>query len=149
MIVFMDKPNSKIFKEIAENLDYGNDCYYNLKTKEIIAIPSFPETFDEDEFRALFKIDLGRINEQNSDLFKIEILKSSESFKIMERFIDQLTEPQLKSKLKSTLTKVKPFQNFKYFIDNSEHRQKWFDFKQNELEKIVEMILINRKGNTN
>ena len=35
----------------------------------------------------------------------------------------------------------KPFQNFKSVIDNSNFRKNWFEFKQNQLERIVEKRL--------
>jgi hypothetical protein len=56
----------------------------------------------------------------------------------MERFVEKITDQQFKSELEDILQKKKPFQNFKYLIDNSDYRQKWFDFKQRELERIVE-----------
>ncbi|WP_240614614.1 UPF0158 family protein [Polaribacter filamentus] len=56
----------------------------------------------------------------------------------MERFIEQLNDQNLKLELQDVLQQKKPFQNFKHKIDQSNFRQSWFDFKQNELEKIVE-----------
>ena len=43
-----------IIKEIAQELDCGNDCYFNLKTKKIIAIPNLSQVFDEEEFKEAF-----------------------------------------------------------------------------------------------
>lgn len=62
-----------VVREIAQELDCGNDCYYNSKTDEIIAIPNFLNFSDEEEFQELFK----------TDLKKIEALESGQSFKIM------------------------------------------------------------------
>ncbi|SEA79596.1 hypothetical protein [Psychroflexus halocasei] len=67
----MKNSKSNIIKEIVQELDCGNDCYYNSKTGEIIAIPSFSNISDEDEFQECFK----------ADLIKIEILERFESFK--------------------------------------------------------------------
>lgn len=39
----MEYSKSKIIKEIAQELDCGNDCYYNPKTGEIISIPNFAQ----------------------------------------------------------------------------------------------------------
>jgi len=36
---------------------------------------------------------------------------------------------------------MKPFQNFKYVIDNSNYRNDWFDFKHKAIEQIVKSIL--------
>jgi hypothetical protein len=131
----MDK---NIIKEIAENLDCGFDCYYNPKTQEVVAIPNLSNIYDEEEFNEAFEVNLEKINNQKVDYIKFEVLESFESFKIMERFIDQVTDKHFQTELENILQRKKPFQNFKYAIDNSDFRQMWFDFKQKELEKIVE-----------
>tara|TARA_R110000744_G_scaffold212886_1_gene331813 strand:- start:193 stop:639 length:447 start_codon:yes stop_codon:yes gene_type:complete len=139
----MDNSRKNIIKEIAENLDCGNDCYYNFKTNEIVSIPNFKNSSDEQELKEFFRDDLNKISEQKVDFIKFEVLESFESFKIMERFSEQITDQNFKSKLNNILEKKKPFQNFKNSIDNSDFRQAWFDFKEKELEKIVE-IQLNR-----
>ncbi len=142
----MENSKSKIIKEIAQELDCGNDCYYNFKTNEILAIPNFSQIFDEEEFKESFQESLEKIEKHKVEFIKIEVLESFESFKIIERFIDQISDTQLKSELENTLQKRKPFQNFKNSIDNSKYRQDWFDFKKGELEKIVENQLSNGKA---
>ena len=133
----MKNSKSKIIKEIAQELDCGNDCYYNSKNSDIVTIPNFSQISDEQEFQDVFGADLKKINEQKADFIKIEVLESFESFKIMERFIEQLSDQNFKSELQYLLLNKKPFQNFKHNIDHSNFRQAWFDFKQSELEKIV------------
>lgn len=59
----------------------------------------------------------------------------------MEQFIDQITDKQFQLELENILQKKKPFKNFKNSIDNSAFRQKWFDFKKTELERIIEKQL--------
>jgi len=134
----MDNSNKNIFKEIAENLDCGFNCYYNSKTNEIVTIPNFSNISDEEEFKEIIQESLEKVNKQKTDFIKIEVLESFESFKIMERFVEKIPDQQFKSELENILKKKKPFQNFKYLIDNSDYRQNWFDFKQRELERIVE-----------
>ena len=130
--------NKNIIKEIAENIDCGFNCYYNSKTNEIITIPNFLNISDEEDFKEFIQEDLEKINKQKADFVKFEVLESSELFKIMERFVEQIPDQKFKSELENVLYKKKPFQNFKYLINNSDYRQKWFDFKQIELERIVE-----------
>jgi hypothetical protein len=134
----MKNSKANIIKEIAQELDCGNDCYYNSKTDEIIAIPNFSNFPEEEEFRKHFKTELKTVKKNKADLIKIKSLESFENFKIMEQFIDQITDTQFKAELINSLQKKKPFQNFKHLIDNSNFRQKWFDFKKIELERIVE-----------
>ena len=112
-------------------------CFYNLKTGEIVTIPNFSQISDEDELKEVFRDDLKKVSELKADFIKFEVLKSFESFKIMEQFIAQITDQNYQSELQNILQKRKPFQNFKHSIDNSDFRQKWFDFKLSELEKIV------------
>ncbi len=133
----MNKPNSEIISEIVQELDSGCDCYLNNKTHEIIAIPNFGNFPDEVEFQELFKEDLMKVSEQASTFIKIEVLKSYESFKIMERFAQKLPNSQFKTKLETILLNKKPFQKFKLAVESSEYRKLWFDFKRQEMEEIV------------
>lgn len=141
----MKNVKSNIVKEIAQELDCGFDCYYNLRTDEIIAIPSFLQFSDEEDFKEAFKDSLKEVEKHKKDFIKLEVLESFESFKIMELFVEQLTDQNLKIELQSILTNKKPFQKFKYKIDHSDFRQNWFDFKHRELEKRVENELERRK----
>ena len=142
----MENTKSNIIKEIAQELDCGNDCYYNTKTDEIIAIPNFSIISDDEAFMECFGADLNTVKKNKSDIIKIEVLESFESFKIMKQFINQISDVQFKSRLENIIQNQKPFQNFKNSIDNSDHRQKWFDFKKLELEKIVETKLNRGKA---
>ncbi len=76
MAVFTDNSKQNLIKEIAQELDCGNDCFYNIKTNEIITIPSFFETLDETEFKKIFQSDLTRIEKQKDDLIKFEVMEN-------------------------------------------------------------------------
>jgi hypothetical protein len=65
--------------------------------------------------------------------------ESNESFRIMHRFVESLNESLFKFELIQILQHSKPFRHFKINIDNSEFREQWFDFKRNEIEKMVEI----------
>ncbi|MGJ8551138.1 UPF0158 family protein [Winogradskyella wichelsiae] len=142
----MKKRQSEIIKEIAQELDCGFDCYYNSKTYEIVAIPNFSQFSDEDEFKEAFSDSLEKVEKHKTDFIKFETLETFESFKIMELFVEQLSDQNLKSQLENILENKKPFQNFKHKIDHSEYRQRWFEFKKSELEKIVENQLESGKA---
>ncbi|QXP61977.1 hypothetical protein H0I26_17585 [Olleya sp. HaHaR_3_96] len=124
-------------KRIAEELDSGFDCYYNSKSDDIIAIPSVSLFSNEEDLKEAFQTQLETIEKHHTDFIKFEVLQSFQSFKIMEQFVQLITDQLLKAELEQILTNKKPFQNFKYKIDHSEFRQDWFDFKRNALEKIV------------
>ena len=135
----MDKPDQNIINEIAQELDCGNECYFNQKTKELICIPNadLMAMGDEEYYKEVFRDDLEKVKSQKKDLIKFEVLESFESYKIMEDFKNQINDNYFKEKLNEALNRRKPFQNFKYLIDHSEYREDWFEFKQKELEKIV------------
>lgn len=127
-----------IIKKIAQELDSGFDCYYNTKTDEIVAIPNFSQFSDEEDFKKAFSDSLEKVEKHKTDFIKIETLESFESFKIMELFVEQISDQNLKAELENILENKKPFLNFKNKVDHSDFRQNWFEFKQKELEKRVE-----------
>ncbi|MCC1485630.1 UPF0158 family protein [Winogradskyella immobilis] len=127
-----------IIKKIAQELDSGFNCYYNSKTDEIVAIPNFSQFTDDEDFKEAFSDSLEKVKKHKTDFIKIEALESFESFKIMELFVEQMSEQNLKAELENVLANKKPFQNFKHKVDHSDFRQNWFEFKQKELEKKVE-----------
>ncbi|HBH47911.1 MAG TPA: hypothetical protein DDX98_04695 [Bacteroidales bacterium] len=142
----MDNIKQHIIKQIAQELDCGFDCYYNSKTDEIVAIPSFAQFSDEEDFKEVFSESLEKVEKHKTDFIKLETLESFESFKIMESFVEQLSDQNLKSELENILANKKPFKNFKHKVDHSEFRQIWFEFKISALEKIVENQLDSGKA---
>ncbi len=143
----MNKPDQKIINEIAQELDCGNECYFNQKTKELICLPNadLMATAGEDFYKEMFQDDFKKIQSQKKDLIKFRVLESFESFKIMEDFKNQVEDYKFQQNLDQALNKRRPFQNFKNLIDNSEYREQWFKFKHREIEKIV-INTIERKN---
>ena len=74
---------------------------------------------------------------------EIEPPESRDSFKVMERFVEEVPDAGLREKLMDALNRRRPFSNFKHLIDNSDYRQEWFDFRQKRLEQYVYGILEN------
>jgi uncharacterized FlgJ-related protein len=107
MLAFMDKSKQSVVREIAQELDCGNECYYNRRTNEIIAIPDFSQISDEEEFKEIFREHLEKIHQKKENFIKIEIPESFESFKIMEQFIEQLKDQNFKLELQDVLQKYK------------------------------------------
>ena len=142
----MENPKSNLIKEIAQELDCGNDCYYNSETDEIIAIPNFSNISDEDEFRECFKADLKKIKTNKADIIKIEVLESFESFKIMERFIDQISDTELKMDLENKLQRKKHFRILRIQSTIRILDKNGSILKKLELEKIVETRLNQGKA---
>lgn len=122
--------------EIAEQLDCGNRCFVNRRTKLLLFTPNFDNGFADEEFYA---VELEELENNFSDYIEIEQPNSSNSFEIMANFTDQIGDNNnLKDELTKALNNKKPFREFKIVIDNSGvHRQQWFDFKNTQLKQWV------------
>jgi hypothetical protein len=119
---------TKQIENIAESLDSGMCCYYNLKTKEIKEIPNFDNWMSDEE---PWQEDIDKIEENWEDYLKIEPMGSKSSFQVIVDFIETVENETLKENLIKSINKPKPFRNFKWEIDKSgEFRKKWFDFKK-------------------
>ena len=131
----MQVSNEKL-KEIADNLDTGFRCYFNIETQEIVTFPDedrFPDMDTED-----WKDDMKKVKKNRKKFKEIESMDSSESFKIMEDFIDSIDDETLKSRLTQAIEGYKPFANFQFQIDRSgPFREMWFAFKAN---KMIEWV---------
>ena len=125
----------KEIDEIAENLIAVLTSYINRDSNEIIAIPDIDEFSDTYEFWA---DQIKEIEENHDRYIAIEKMDSRDSFRIMERFTEYISNGALREKLLTALAKRKPFRNFKFEIDNAgPFRQKWFDFQKEQVVKWV------------
>ena len=122
------KLTDKQIEEIAEELEAGMRCFYNLKTGEIKVIVNLDSWIGADE--EPWEEDIKEIEENWSDYFQFEGLNSHDSFRIMADFAENVDDDKLRERLVKVLNKSKPFSNFKWQIDNSgDYRQAWFDFR--------------------
>ncbi|HSO87309.1 MAG TPA: UPF0158 family protein [Draconibacterium sp.] len=129
---------------VAENIDCGLVCFINPETLEVEEIPKGmldgfsdfsldPEFGDEDEDEEEQKF----LHDEWETCITVEPRESSESFRIMERFVDEVNDKILKNKLINALNNRKPFANFKNIVESSDYREAWFAFKQQQLEILV------------
>lgn len=139
------KLTEKQIEEIADNLDSGMRCFYNLKTGEIKTILNFDSWIEADE--EPWEEESKEIDENLGDYFEFEGFESRDSFRIMADFAESIEDSRLQNKLINALNRPKPFQNFKWQIDNSgAYRQQWFDFKKMRyFEWIKEQIDLNKE----
>ena len=133
----MTKLTEEQIKDIAQQLDCGLSCHVNIKTSELLFIPDTKQYADED--LDAWADDLKKIKKDKKNYRTIDPPNSSDSFNIMPQFIKTLPDDlTLTDILTKALTKRKPFQEFKFAIDNSgDNRQKWFDFKDQMLVQWV------------
>ena len=123
-------------KQIAEELESGMRCFYNLKTGEIKTYPNFDNWIGADE--EPWEEEIREIDENWTDYFEFESFETHESFQIMVDFAESIDDAKLQNKLINALKFAKPFQNFKWHIDNSgKYRQQWFEFKSIQYIQLV------------
>jgi len=139
------KLSEKQIEEIADNLDSGMRCFYNLQSGEIKTILNFDNWIVADE--EPWEEESKEIDENWGDYIEFIGFESYESFKIMADFAESVEDKRLHNILINALNRGKPFQNFKLQIDNSgEYRQQWFDFKKMRyIQWIKEQIDLNSK----
>lgn len=119
--------SKEIIDEIASDLQMGLRCFINVKTLEHLVIADEFNPYSDME---LWQDELDKLEENRSDYIEIERMTSSDSFRIMEGFIETVTDARLKEKLISALNRSKPFRHFKHEIENSgDWREKWFKFR--------------------
>ena len=76
------------------------------------------------------------------DYLTFNPLHSSESFVIMEAFARQLKNKNAAEKMLNILSRGKPFVHFNEYIHNSEYREDWFQFRQEQLENYVKRLIL-------
>eukprot|EP01156_Anaeramoeba_ignava_P011199 Anaeramoba_ignava/a482295_7.p3 GENE.a482295_7~~a482295_7.p3 ORF type:complete len:188 (-),score=23.69 a482295_7:88-651(-) len=122
--------------QMADALISGMCCFLNPDTLEWEDIPGhlLDDTYDigldEDMMIPIKHKEWKRCKE-------IEPMESREGFKVMANFTDEVDDITLKSKLINALNNRRPFANFKYIVETSDYRQKWFDFRKKEYEYHV------------
>jgi hypothetical protein len=136
----------KLVHDVAENIDCGLVCFINPETLEVEEIPKGTidgfsdfsinrEIGDEDEDEEGDEEKF--LHDDWETYITIEQRESGESFKIMEKFVDEVNDKNLKNKLINALNNRKPFANFKNIVESSNYREEWFAFKQHQLEILV------------
>lgn len=132
----MIEVSPETIKEIASQLDCGMVVYLNMETKEIVSIIDFNSHPEADE--ELWEEQIEEIDNNIEKYLSFQTMTSSDSYRMMEEFTENVSDLRLKDKLELGLSLSKPFRNFKDIIDTSgEYRQEWFDFKD---EKYIEYV---------
>ena len=104
-------------KSIAEDLDIGMKVYIHSENNEIKTIIDLDQHYDADT--EAWEEDINEIEENFDKYFQFDRMDLRESFQIMEDFLETIRENDLKDKLESSLSGLKPFRNFKNLIDDN------------------------------
>lgn len=147
MIDFSKYPK-ELIRSIAEEIDMGMICFLNTDTLEVESVlgESY-NAYGDDDFKDFYQEVYDKVDNW-VNLIRIEPPQSWQSFKIMEDFIETCIsdDDSVKKYLWDAISKKKPFQSFKFIIDDSQYRQCWFDFKQAKLERFVLEQLYSSPG---
>ena len=122
----MIKITEEHINEIAGLLDCGLVCFLHTENGTIESHPDDMDLVDDHE---LWKEIIDKIELDFDKYIKFEKMDSSQSFRIMTDFVDQIDSHNFKTKLIDILNRPKSFRHFKHAIDHSDYRQDWFDHK--------------------
>src|SRR5580765_5350103 len=110
-------------------MEAGFTCFIHKDTHELVCYISedlYPDVGPED-----WEIEMDKIKKNKKEFIKVESMKSSESFKIMQEFVESLEDDYVKIRLLKAIEGRKPFANFKHQIENSgDFRELWFAFRK-------------------
>lgn len=124
-------------KEIADQLDMGMKCFYHEPTGELEYYPDefkYPG-FDEE----LWAEAIDKVEENFHEYVVFTGMESSESFEIMEDFINEIPQEKIRDKFINAIERRKPFQQFKnLLLDYPDLREQWFAYKDKRYIEYVE-----------
>jgi hypothetical protein len=126
---------SEKLKEIAEYLDMGMLCFYHKTTGKLESYPKDLEFSGlEDEWADVTE----KMDANLADYLEIEAMGSSQAFRVMESFIDDIDHGPTHNKFIDAISSKKPFQNFNNLLHYYPYlRQQWFAYK---LERYIEYV---------
>ena len=124
-------------KEIATEIDMGMKCFYHVPTGALISYPDEMQShggFEKD----MWKNEMKAVKSARKEYIAFEAMESSQSFRIIENFIYNIEDDDIRGEFENAVARKKPFQQFKYLLlDYPELREQWFKFKD---EKNIEWV---------
>ncbi|MDP4274801.1 MAG: UPF0158 family protein [Bacteroidota bacterium] len=127
------KLTDKQINKMAQDLEAGMKIFINKETLEYRTILDLDDLMDPE----FLEEEMEKIENEWSNYAVIEKMNSSEAFKIMEDFVDEVKELKLKENLIKILNRKSPFANFKAEIESSNYREEWFAFRTKRQEDYV------------
>ena len=123
-------------KEIADWLDMGMVCFYHKTTGEV---ESYPDEFSNPGFDdEMWEDVMNKVKKNHKDYLRLEPMRSFEAYKVMEGFIDNISDIPTHNKFIDAISRKKPFRQFddmlSYYPDL---REQWFVYK---LENYIEFV---------
>ncbi|MEY2924063.1 MAG: hypothetical protein RLZZ337_611 [Bacteroidota bacterium] len=124
--------DNTLLREIAEQIDLGQICYFNKKTKQHFFIPSQVE--DDAEF---YQEAIQRKKDEKKELIEIKAFDSKTAFLLMEEFVQGIDDFEVQSSFMEALYNERPFANFKQKARQHRVEKEWSAFRVERLSKSV------------
>ncbi len=126
--------SKEVIEDVAGWLDMGMICYVHKESHKVLYMPDPMDSFETEGFEDVEE----EIEKNGENYMEFEKMCSSDSFSVMEDFIDEVENPETKKRLQYALDNRKPFRNFRNVIDQIDNlREQWFKFKTEQYEKWV------------
>ncbi len=133
------KLTEKQIDEISQQLEAGMKAYINKETGEMKFILDWDEMYGETD---MWEKDLEEIEKNWKEYVTIEKMSSRESYRVMESFIDKVTDQRMRQRLADALNGRGAFSRFKNTLHYDEEiRQQWFKHKSEEYITYVRYYL--------
>lgn len=117
-----------MIKEIAEILDIGMVCFYHKTNNEMDFYPD--ELRNPGYDKELWTDVIKKVDDNYSDYIGFEGMRSYESFKVMESFIDEIEHIPTHNNFIRAISQKKPFSHFNQMLLNyPKLREQWFKYK--------------------
>jgi hypothetical protein len=126
----------EIIIEIASLNDCGEVVFLHLETKEILSYPA-PDRSGYNEYDYLAEKVLAITDANPAAYIQFDPPDTRASYKIMEGFVEILTDESVKARVLDSLNSKKPFRNFRVTIENEGIEDAWYDYKDAYLQMSV------------
>jgi hypothetical protein len=114
----------------------GMKCFLDKETSELVIFPE-EEDLMEDEVSP-WKEEIDKVETNPEKFIEFERMRSDESFRCMEWFIDDVENETAKEKLMNAITRKRPFAHFKDQLrEFPEILEEWYKFKESCLIDFV------------
>ena len=128
----------EIIKEIAQLIDSGEVVFLHRTTNEILSHPSQSANGYSDEYDYLVQEVLDIVDAAPDSYIQFDPLISQESYKIMEGFIETITDERVKMMLLASLSGKRPFRRFRDTVQDEGIEDDWYDFRDAYLRMTVQ-----------
>ena len=119
-------------KDIVQEIEMGMLCYYHIKTGKLECVPDELKGHAGYE-EECWKGSLKKIKTNRKQYICFEGMESSESFRMMERFVEDIKDANARRRFQETIALKKPFGHFKQLLHQYPPLQThWYNFKDEQ-----------------